>query len=282
MGYGALFLVLIFAAGYIYCWVTPKNRYKILRMDGYSLYFYIGVYGVFICLLAVSIIAVLDIFNVPSKIFPSWVSYVKNLPETTLIASSLVKSSLLSLSVVLIVYIFSLIKKIISTCTIKRKYRLALSIALTSDYEYILYESTSKYRSILITLESGKVYVGIVYNFDPMDGKAEFITIMPLLSGYRDKCQEVKFTTNYHEHYKSELGHLAAKMDNPETIRLMKGYVIIIPAAQIVSISRFDINAYRKFMKSKFNSDSYAYSIKSGYDFLPDNKFAYPNEKFQF
>jgi len=106
----------------------------------------------------------------------------------------------------------------------------------------LLKQSMSDTRSVLLTVKSGKVYVGnVVTNFNPTyDVKS--VKIMPILSGYRDsEDQTVTFTTDYfsllEEIYEQ-------KPDVSDQDRLDLGTVI--PVDEIRSVGIFSLPAYKK------------------------------------
>lgn len=129
--------------------------------------------------------------------------------------------------------------------------------------EFMLFTSINDYQPISLTLDSDKVYVGFVSDFDPIDGKVEYLTILPLLSGYRDDHKKLQFTTNYYEHYEKNIGDKAETPTNPEMQAILNKFKIIVPFSEIVSVSGFDVDAYKQFITSDFSSNSYQQQVKS-------------------
>jgi hypothetical protein len=68
----------------------------------------------------------------------------------------------------------------------------------------LLHAATNRDYPVSVTLENRKTYVGFVIvapNLDPSD---QYVQILPLLSGYRDKDDlRLRFTDNYSEVYES-------------------------------------------------------------------------------
>jgi len=97
-------------------------------------------------------------------------------------------------------------------------------------------------RPVLLTIKSGKVYVGsVTANFNPAY-EVQSIEIMPILSGYRDpKDQTVTFTTDYF----SLLTQIHDQDPNvTDQDRLDLGTVI--PVDEIRSVGIFSLPAYKR------------------------------------
>lgn len=230
-------------------------------MDGYTLYFYVAGYGVILCSVNFVIIYSLDYFNVPSELLSSFgVSWREvNGKNPPLIKYDILKPFCYSIFAVFFTYFCAKLYSLFVDRTSRYKYQLSLEAAESSDFENLLFSAMTHYRQVCITLNCNKVYVGNVYNFDPMRGRIEYITILPLLSGYRgSKKKNIKFTTNYWEHYKRKIGDSADDSENSEMKSMMQGFLIVIPAKDIDILSNFDIEAYKDFLKSDFKSHSYA------------------------
>lgn len=103
-------------------------------------------------------------------------------------------------------------------------------ILADSPLDYLLFElSLSKDKYAMITLEDRKVYVGKVIDMgEPTEtnGIDQDISIMPLMSGYRDKdTLKIEFTTDYDE-VEADI-YLSLRQD------------------KIISVTEFDFDAYR-------------------------------------
>jgi hypothetical protein len=100
-----------------------------------------------------------------------------------------------------------------------------------SDYniDLFLYRCRQmKGALIFLTLDTGKVYVGVLTDYtEDLDDPERYIVILPWRSGFRDKdTLQVVFTTDY-----------AAEAESEETF---KAEEIIIPTKQITSLGRFN------------------------------------------
>lgn len=110
-----------------------------------------------------------------------------------------------------------------------------------------LFGSYARNEPLLISLSNRKVYVGIVtWLGEPneFEGMDQEISILPVLSGYRDKKdQTVVFTTNYSK---------VANLDNPQ---------IIIKQDLIETLSDFDIDIYANFAKQNKQKQQNNYTV---------------------
>ncbi|KXF79914.1 hypothetical protein ATN88_11700 [Enterovibrio coralii] len=115
---------------------------------------------------------------------------------------------------------------------------------------------------------SRKCYVGICFGeagFD--DGGCEHVSILPLLSGYRDKDNlSLEIKTNYHVHFEDH-DIYSGKHDS----LTVNHFRVIIPKSEIESYSFFDVDTFKLFKKvekecSEHGSDSNIGIPNSSYD----------------
>lgn len=102
----------------------------------------------------------------------------------------------------------------------------------------------SKPRHVLVSVKGGKVYVGrVVDAFEPADRDPN-ILLLPTLSGYRGKDdQMICWTLNYDEAYSD-----IAKETKPEVrAERMAEFGIVMPITEITSITSFSYDVYHKY-----------------------------------
>lgn len=101
--------------------------------------------------------------------------------------------------------------------------------------EMLVYEATNSGKEISLTMEDGKVYIGIVISgVKDAHAESKFITILPLKSGFRnDENRTIQITTDYSSF---------ASLRKEEATDLIK----VIPVDRIVTIGvyREDLNVY--------------------------------------
>ncbi|WNO60874.1 hypothetical protein [Rheinheimera sp. MMS21-TC3] len=259
---GALYVVLVLAVGYVYCSIDPASKYKLARRDGYSLYFHIGFWGVIWTIIAVFIFFILDLTNIPSLILEKIGIHFNIFQPVSTFTMPEIKQLLLCIGALSVTACIAFCKKLFYVFWPTQKNKFILKTVKKNALELILFESVSNSLPLAFTMDSDKVYVGFVSEFDLLEGKIEFITILPLLSGYRDDKKMLKFMTNYYEHYIQNIGEKAEKPDSPEMVRLLNKFKIVVPFSEVVSVNGFDINAYKEFIASDFNPNSYRESGK--------------------
>lgn len=93
--------------------------------------------------------------------------------------------------------------------------------------------------SLAITLKSGKVYIGYA-NALPVPSKTNYVSLLPLFSGYRDsKTHEMIFTTQYVDIY-AEIIKEKRSLGIPE-------FLVLLPVSEFISVNIFDIKIYKQF-----------------------------------
>ncbi|HBS3049474.1 TPA: hypothetical protein MAE92_005542, partial [Klebsiella pneumoniae] len=117
--------------------------------------------------------------------------------------------------------------------------------------ESLLIEAAVRKMPVIITLGSRKFYVGIVDCPQFEHGKTDYLQMLPLLSGYRDKdTLTVNVTTNYKRHY-MDSGILGGAGDGQITLA---DFRTLVPKDEIEGISFFDTDTYSQF-KAKEEAD---------------------------
>ncbi len=94
---------------------------------------------------------------------------------------------------------------------------------------------------ILVTLSSGKVYVGFAVRLPNPELERTDIRLLPLLSGYREsETQAIHFTINY--------DRVLSQLEHPDLNHLRPGdFEVVIPVSQISASHLFDVEAYEYF-----------------------------------
>ena len=113
----------------------------------------------------------------------------------------------LSVWTILVAYITSMLDNLRLSLklgsTDKAKILLMGEVLRDSPIDRLFYQSYITSRPLLVTLESGKVYVGTISELgepNEAEGMDQEISLIPLLSGYRTKTQHrVEFVTDYQQ-----------------------------------------------------------------------------------
>lgn len=110
-----------------------------------------------------------------------------------------------------------------------------------SPLDRIFFYSLLRKKVVLISLSSRKIYVGIIKSMgEPTEsnGTNQEISLMPLMSGYRDKdTLNIMFTNNYNYNYQESTKENNLKENNFE---------IVIDSSIIETASLFDFTEYEK------------------------------------
>lgn len=252
-------LLLIFsvlAAGFVACHIHPIHSYKLHRYEGQYLYLKSAEMG--LKCFALAFVICLCIYHFfPSSIKLCYsnipISISQFLADTFLSAGAINNKEALKLSWFLIISIATFVAAYLIKAWALISLRLRYgewntkiyvigSILEDSPLDNLLFNlSLCKDKYGMFTMSNNKVYVGKVIDLgEPTetDGMNQGISIMPLLSGYRDKdTLKVKFTTDYND-VDSNI-YLTLRQDS------------------ILSVSEFSFDAYTKwnpiFLKRKIS-----------------------------
>ncbi|MGB3589071.1 MAG: hypothetical protein WBA23_21165, partial [Tunicatimonas sp.] len=66
-----------------------------------------------------------------------------------------------------------------------------------------------------------------------------YLSVLPLISGYRDETQEIVFTTEYWDLYQQR------KQDGSDDI--YAGFLLVLSVGEITHASLFDFDVYERF-----------------------------------
>lgn len=108
--------------------------------------------------------------------------------------------------------------------------KLALAIDRVGDEMDILLKNAAvSHRPLLITLDNGKVYVAYILS-TPSPRETRYVSIRPVVSGFRDAEQRVRFTTTYPA--------LEPGVEDP--------YEVVVELADITSFAKWDLSIYEQ------------------------------------
>lgn len=253
----ALLILPILVSGFIVISINPKQKLKLHRYEGQLLYFKAAKIGVryflivtAICLLmkdvqisypvAIEVSITDKVFNVNYEQFePTLITYVARkfsaLENSNPTDSKVLEVAwLITLSVLTIAsaYFVSWLYKLrayVSNLYAMKVYGSALysiqlmrSILIDSPLDYIVYQSFTLKKPILVSLKNRKVYVGMVNNLaEPSESEEpnQEISLIPAMSGYRhEKTLKVDFENDYQLDHITVDSSVVIKVDQIETI----------------------------------------------------------------
>ncbi|GIU45773.1 hypothetical protein [Shewanella algidipiscicola] len=245
---GAFAVAFILISGYLYVSNSKYQKYITRREDGHRYYFRCGSFGILFCVVGIFFAVVCDYYNWPSAALALIDTSIEKLsgPTSKLTVQEYLNAKLLAGSAFALPIAFAIawIENYFRDDDKSRKY---INDVKSPALEKFLFECGETVSSVLITLASRKVYVGLVHEIPIEAGEVEHFTILPMLSGYRDKDRlTVKFTTNYFVHYENQLDDAGDPRDEGVCL---DDFIEVIPVSEMVHIGRFDIDTYKNFGK---------------------------------
>lgn len=235
IAYSYVFILLTLAAGYTSLKLSHITKYRIIRYSGQELFFSSAVTGIFVFLIGYLICKsteanYINLFNWYSDFFAD--------KSIMYVATGWAMSFPLIL--------FGLNNVFTNDTSISR------FIEDQNDgIERILKISELNTKPIIVTLSSGKIYIGLVVQsfFSPVENRS--FTLIPLLSGYRNQqTQELQITNNYVDLI-TEFPEKSKEFD-------INDFIVAIPIDIIVSTSLFSFEVYEELQPENVDdSDDY-------------------------
>ncbi|ESQ90960.1 hypothetical protein [Asticcacaulis benevestitus] len=236
--------LIVLVVGFIACHISPNHVYKLHRYEGQYLYLKSAELGLKCLVIAVSLTFIL--YHIPSfqigrltvrlPVYLWLQDMVMNLgakdkPEAMRVSWFLILSATTFLSAYIYQF-YSSLKLRFRFGTWNARVFIMGGILADSPLDNLLFNlSLQRNKYVMISMDDRKVYVGKVISLgEPSEtnGMDQDITIIPLMSGYRDKDDlAVKFTTHYGE------------VDQTILLSLRQ--------SSIISATEFNFDAYSKW-----------------------------------
>ncbi len=129
------------------------------------------------------------------------------------------------------------------------------------ELETIVKDSALNGQAILLTLKNDKVYIGF-FEETPIPSKTNYLSISPILSGYRDKeTKKLVVTTDYFEVVEEFMSDIEEK-EGVELEKITLNTDIVIKQDEIITASIYEQNIYDKFNKLDRDKKEKRESIK--------------------
>lgn len=255
----AVLILLVLVSGFIFTSLHVPARFKQKRITGWDSYFYVVAWGSLWGFVSAILCVLIDYFDCVAKTLEFFDLQLKDMSKLAIkfddlrLISWAFTSVMLSLSC-------GLISKFYYWSLPDRKLKHIAKIAKNDHLDSFILESSVTQLPILVTLDSRKCYVGICFGeagFD--DGGSEHLSILPLLSGYRDKdTLSLQIQTNYHIHFEDNNIY-----DGQHDSLTLNHFRVIIPKSEIDAFSFFDVDTFKDFKKmekrcGELGSDSIA------------------------
>ncbi|MGL4223846.1 MAG: hypothetical protein ACRCSE_01685 [Vibrio sp.] len=271
----AVLILLILVSGFVFTTLHIPARFKQKRTTGWDSYFYVVAWGTLWGFLAAIICVLIDFFNGVAWVVER-LGFRLHDVSTLAIKFDDIRLIAFAFVSVLLAFACGMISKVYFALCPDKKLKHIAKIAKNDHLDAFILESSVTQMPILITLGSRKSYVGICFGeagFD--DGGSEHVSLLPLLSGYRDKDKlSLNIVTNYHIHYEDNNIYSG---DNGDLT--LDHFKVIIPKSEVEVYSFFDITTFKKFKEVEKicdmagsdneigipNSEYNAKSVRDGY-----------------
>ena len=217
-------LLLPLLGGYIFISSWNRTRFRALRLSGNKLILESAIAGILFLAIAYAITSIVGFYRPNIRGF--WEAIVPfEYAGTSVLAFAIGATLWIPLN-----HIF------------KRDRENRRAIEESNDFlETMLERALRESKQISLTLNSGKVYVGFVSKmFDP-SYERKYITLLPTMSGYRDKdTLKLHITTDY---YKVYLRAIAGE----NVVERVNDLEVLLPVSDILTFKLFDPNAMSLF-----------------------------------
>ncbi len=237
----AILLLLPLVAGYVFCQASFFTRFTVSREEGHRLYFRAVFYGVVLLVIGIFIRMLLiarcgAYENLEQSLLEIIADQAFTLPDnlSPFFVLACIYSVALSPAMVLLsnalIWLFGL-----------KSWFLRRAIQY-DDLERILFDAQQDEIPISLTIANRKVYIGFPLESPDPHAAGKSISLMPLISGYRDKdTLKLVLTTDYIPIY-DKAKTASQKYDE---------FRLVIPVDQVVSIGFFDFVAYKQFQNNR-------------------------------
>nr|ELR5228767.1 hypothetical protein [Providencia rettgeri] len=239
----ALLIIPILVSGYITIILNKRVKWTLNRNDGQLLYLKTAARG-FACFFA-SCFALLIIDYYFSNLKPDFHSFFRDHLSVDAQSADYIFSLItISLCTIFSSYVYVFFKFLVDLVRTDGPIDDLIEISVSNSTQEFLYKAF-KYGSVLLfTLNSKKVYAGIILELSEPSEKVEAcqqITLLPLYSGYRDKDKlHVKLKPYDFQPEDSQF---------EEEQQLSSTFEVVLFLNQITQISSFDVDLYEKNKK---------------------------------
>lgn len=272
-----IIFVIVLISGYLYVNTAISSKYIFKRSAGWDAYFYVAVWGVCFTVVAWGICSILSLLGVFRYLYnllllneyidSETINRMFPLSTSDKLKFADLKFALFGLVSLLLAFLVGHFQKWRVNRDEDKKIK-SLARAVNNDpLESMLIEASIRSFPVILTLSSRKIYVGLINCPQFEHGKAEYLQLLPLLSGYRNKDDlTVTITTNYRRHYidsgiASGIGDAQLSLSDFRTL---------IPKEEVEGISFFDANTYSKFKEKEQSDKSKCTSLTES--FMPKNE----------
>lgn len=240
---GVLYVAFVLVCGYIFTSKYTPARYKHKRSVGWTSYFEVAKYGFFAALVASALTALLDFFDIPSKVL-SCVSVTvtevsEKLNEYSSGAINRTEFSIALIALLLAYGVGSLKNRKFEKA--KTRFRELRKLCKNDEMESLFLQAAETLTFVSVTLDTGKCYIGIVLDVPVEETSIDSVAVIPFFSGYRDeKTLDLNITRSYYRHYQK-----AGIYGKQPDYKKLFFYRVILPIKCVVSCSLFSQEVFQ-------------------------------------
>lgn len=228
----AAFSLVLLAAGYIALRYVPVTRHQAFRTEGHALYFL--VVAAAIAASAFTILTLHEVSTIPRLgiTLTTMLARLVNAFGTGATTSTL--GTVATLSVPL-VFVTAMVLELPLRYSSSLRAKLLISLRSLGELEEFLWTSAAKQLPVMLTMSSGKVYVGTSIDATSLRDERRWLRLEPLLSGYRDDRHRFQPVTSYAWIHASDpaKGSLA-----------QEDFDVLLPLDDVQSVHAFDLTTY--------------------------------------
>jgi hypothetical protein len=243
MDLAAVFLLSLLG-GYLFSSLWRFTGFSTRRIEGHHLYFRAALYGALLFLVAL----LLRIFALPhipgySHLDDELLDYVKPAlkEETGLPLPEQARRAEWLLTAVYSLLIGPFFGALLNIFT-SRRWAQERSLGALNR---LLLRGQQQDMPVQLTLNTGKVYIGMPTAITDPDREPDFVKVVPMYSGYRDSQGGMVLTTDYEALYEALEGGKATQLQLPEDF--LSTFELAIRAETIVSAILFAPAVYATF-----------------------------------
>ncbi|CAH7389601.1 conserved membrane hypothetical protein [Vibrio chagasii] len=252
---GVVLIAVVLVTGYLFSSQHLPSKYKLNRTDGWHSYFFVAYQGVVFSTISASLCAAVDYFNCISLFLESR-GYLLSDLDNLFLNITQIKTTVWALTTVVLAQLKAWITVVYYKLRPNRASKRIQKLIVSHPLESFIFEAAYEGKLVMVTMSTRKTYVGFCLGNEFTNGEVEFISLLPYLSGYREKdILTFEHTTNYRKHYQEQ-----GIEDGSHPTLNANDFRIIIPTGEIESYSYFDIDTYVVFKKEEKHLKSQALS----------------------
>lgn len=244
----AAFLLLPIIGGYVFSRFWIVTKYQTIRETGHALYFRAAFYGILFSFLAIPLrIVILKYLPEYGQLEHYFLSAQYNQPSPSL------QASLIGVTIGAFVLGTTVWIPLNWLVLPSQRVKIFQNALKENDVDRLLFDTILESKPVMISLENGKVYVGFcLTTVNTWANRKTTVALLPMVSGFRDpKTHTLTFTTDYLTFFEA----LDADQPDGEDPMFSGEFEVVLPVERIVSVQRFDLEAYDRFNQEELDAD---------------------------